>query len=74
MPPKTWRATILHGGNLPGRVAKVRAQQACAHMGLKIRSVDEAEACCVALYGLGTIEFRAAINRERGLGENPTRQ
>lgn len=62
--PRTWRAAILHDGNLPGPVAKVRAQQACAHMGLSIRSVDEAEACCIALYGLGTIEFREAARKD----------
>ena len=62
--PKTWRASILGDGNLPKDKAKARAKVQCDRLGLKIRSVDEAEACCVGLYGLGTIEFRDAIRRD----------
>lgn len=64
VPPKTWRATILGDGSLPGEVAKTRAKQICMQLGIPIKSVDEAEACCVGLYGLGTIEFRNAIRRD----------
>jgi len=62
--PKTWRAQILGDGNLDRDKAKQRAKQACLHMGVPVTSVDAAEAACVALYGLGTIEFRHAIMRD----------
>jgi Holliday junction resolvasome RuvABC endonuclease subunit len=64
VPVKTWRAVILGDGNLDRDKAKVRAKQACLQMGINITSVDAAEAACVALYGLGTTEFRAAILRD----------
>lgn len=71
VPPKTWRATVLGDGNLPKDRAKLRAQQTCAHLQIPIKSVDEAEACCVALHGLSTVEFRDAERRDvhgRALG------
>jgi hypothetical protein len=64
VPVKTWRASILGDGNLEREKAKMRAKQRCLQMGIDIGSVDAAEAACVALYGLGTIEFRHAIMRD----------
>jgi len=64
VPVKTWRASILGDGNLDRDKAKQRAKQACLQMGIPVTSVDAAEAACVALYGLGTIEFRHAIMRD----------
>jgi hypothetical protein len=64
VPVKTWRAKILGDGNLDREKAKVRAKQTCLQLGVPITSVDAAEAACVALYGLGTIEFRQAILRD----------
>lgn len=77
VPVKTWRATVLKDGNLPKDKAKQRARQTCVHLGIDIRSVDEAEACCVAVHSLGTIEFRDALrraNQRMGLDEEVTRQ
>lgn len=64
VPPKTWRANILGDGNMPKETAKARAKVTCDRLGITIKSVDEAEACCVGLHGLGTIEFRDAVRRD----------
>lgn len=74
VPPKTWRASILGDGNLDRDIAKARAKRACDMMGMKIRSVDEAEASCVALFGLGSIEWRDVIRRKTLMADSPTLQ
>lgn len=55
---KTWRASILHDGNLSREVAKRRAKEACTALGLRFKSVDEAEAILIGLYGSQTIEAK----------------
>src|SRR5262245_7597024 len=64
VPVKTWRATILGDGNLDRAKAKMRAKQTMLRLGVPVTSVDAAEAACVALYGMGTVEFRHAITRD----------
>lgn len=55
---RTWRASILHDGNLSREVAKRRAKETCKALGLRFKSVDEAEAILIGLYGSQTIEAK----------------
>lgn len=54
----TWRAAILKDGKLSREVAKQRAKETCKALGLKFKSVDEAEAILIGLYTSQTIEAK----------------
>jgi len=58
--PKTWRKGILGNGNLSTAKAKSEAMIYCRRLGIPINNHNEAEAVCVGLFAVTTIEFRAA--------------
>lgn len=55
---QTWRSSILHDGKLSREVAKHRAKETCKALGLKFKSVDEAEAILIGLYASQSIEAK----------------
>jgi hypothetical protein len=50
----TWRKHFIGSGNLPGPVAKKKAQERCTQLGYTFQNVDAAEACGVWDYGVHT--------------------
>ena len=49
-----WRKHFIGSGNLPGHVAKKKAQERCKQLGYTFQTVDVAEACGVWDYGIQT--------------------
>jgi len=54
----TWRSAILKDGKLSRDVAKQRAKETCKALGLKFKSVDEAEAILIGLWASQTMEVK----------------
>ncbi len=61
----TWRKHFIGSGNLPGHVAKQKAQQRCTQLGYTFQNVDVAEACGVWDYGIQTY-CRKGLNLAHG--------
>jgi hypothetical protein len=54
----TWRAAILKDGKLSREIAKRRAKETCKALGLRFKSVDEAEAILIGLWASQSMEIK----------------
>jgi hypothetical protein len=66
VPPATWRARILGNGRMSGAASKQAARVYCQRLGAAQRNHDQAEAVCIAMYGVTSPEYRYHLTRLKG--------